>query len=303
MPGPLIQSAINISEGRRMEVIAALVKAAESVPGVTLADWSADVDHNRMVLTLLGVPDAIGRGVLAVARVAVGQIDLREHTGAHPRMGAVDVVPLVPVREVSMDECVALSTQVAADLAGELDLPVYLYERSASPGKRAELPEIRKGGFEGLFTQELTGVRAPDSGPTAPHPTAGATVVGARGPLVAYNIDLNSTDVAVARRIAAAIRRERSSRPELAGVRALGLLLPSRNCVQVSMNLTNPAVTPMPGVFDFVRHQATIEGVEIRESEVIGLISLNALGGEPPERIQCREFRETQILDHWLERL
>jgi glutamate formiminotransferase / 5-formyltetrahydrofolate cyclo-ligase len=303
MPGPLIQSAINVSEGRRAPVIAALVEAARSAQGVTSADWSADPDHNRMVLTLLGGPDAIRRGALAVARVAVAEVDLRQHTGGHPRIGAVDVIPLAPVRNVTIEDCQAVATQIAADLAEGLGLPIYYYERSAPLGRRAALPEIRKGGFEGLFTEELTGLRAPDVGPAAAHPTAGAVVVGARGPLVAYNIDLDSSDVALARRIAAAIRRERSTRPELVGVRALGLWLPSRGVVQISMNLTMPTATPMPRVFDFVREQAQEEGVAIRDSEVIGLIPAGALGGEPPERILWRDFRETQILDHWLERL
>ncbi len=317
---PLIQSAINISEGRRRGVINAIVRAAEGVPGVTVADWSADADHNRMVVTLLGGAEAIRAASLAIARLAVEQIDLREHVGAHPRIGAVDVVPVVPIRGISMAECAALSSEIARDFAANLGLPVYLYERSAAAGSRAALPDKRKGGFEGLFTAPLTGLRAPDYGPAEPHPTAGAVVVGARSPLVAYNINLSTAavspigavrpespvspeGVAVARRIAARIREKRESNPALAGVRAMGLWLPSRNLAQVSMNLTLPEMTPMPAVFDFVRQEATLLSANVVESEVIGLIPRSTLGGESPQRILWRHFQQTQLLDFWLERL
>jgi glutamate formiminotransferase len=268
-----------------------------------VADWSADVDHNRMVVTLLGPPSAVGEGALAVAREAVRRIDLRGHTGAHPRIGAVDVIPFVPIRAASMDECVSLSRRIGEVLAEELDLPVYLYEASAPRGRRAALPDVRKGGFEGLFTAPLTGLRSPDYGPAAPHPTAGAVVIGARGPLVAYNVNLESGDAAIARRIAAAIRADRTANPALTGVRALGLALPSRNQAQVSLNLTRPDLTPLPPVFDFIRAAAAIEEIGVRESEIIGLIPRASLGGESPKRILWRDFRETQILDYWTERL
>jgi glutamate formiminotransferase len=299
----LVQSAINVSEGRDPAVIRAVVAAAESVPGLTVADWSADWDHNRMVVTLLGAPEAVSSGALAVAREAVRRIDLRGHAGAHPRMGAVDVIPFAPIRAVSMETCAALSRQVGLALAAELGLPVYLYEASAAEGRRSALPDIRKGGFEGLFTGPLAGPRAPDYGPAAPHPTAGAVVVGARGPLVANNVNLDSGDVSAAKRVAAAIRADRAVNPALAGVRALGLALPSRGLAQVSLNLTRPALTPIPPVFDFIRASAANEGVTVRESEVIGLIPRAALGGEPPERVLWRDFRETQLLDYWMERL
>jgi glutamate formiminotransferase len=291
---------MNFSEGRRAEVIEAIVAAAREIPGSTLADYSTDPDHNRMVVTVLGGPEAICKAARAAARVAVEKIDLRHHKGAHPRAGAVDVVPVVPIRGISMAGCVEVAAEIGRDFTQELHLPVYFYERSAGPGRRAALPEIRKGGFEGLFTEPMTGLRAPDLGPNAPHPTAGIVVVGAREPLVAYNIDLETEEVAVARRIAAALRRDRETRPELIGVRALGLWLPSRRCAQVSLNLTRPALTPMPDVFDYVREAAAREGIDVRESEVIGLIPRVALGGEPPSRILWNAFRETQLLEHWL---
>jgi len=296
----VIQSAINFSEGRRAEVIEAIAEAGRETPGVLLADCSADADHNRMVTTLLGGPEAIRQAAVAMARVAVAAIDLRHHTGVHPRMGAVDVIPIVPIRGSTMAECVEVAAQIGRDLAQTLGLPVYFYEHSAAPGRRAALPDIRKGGFEGLFTEALTGPRAPDLGPHTPHPTAGAVAVGARPPLVAYNVNLDALDATAARRIAGMIRRERETRPELTGVRALGFFLPSRRCAQVSMNLTRPLLTPLPGVFDYVRREAARQAVRVIASEVIGLAPRQALGGEPPESILWHDFRETQILEYWL---
>jgi glutamate formiminotransferase len=303
LTGPVIQSAINFSEGRRAEVVEAIAEAGRGTPGVVLADCSADPDHNRMVASLLGGPEPVRHAALAMARVAVARIDLRRHTGAHPRIGAVDVVPVVPIRGVTMEECLEVAARIGQDFARELGLPVYFYERSARPGRRSALPEIRRGGFEGLFREPPAGPRVPDLGPAAPHPTAGAVVVGAREPLVACNVNLDTPDPTVAKRIAATIRRERDTRPLLAGVRALGLFLPSRSRAQVSMNLTRPARTPLPAVFDCVRQEAARLAVNVYESEIIGLLPRHALGGEPPERILWRGFRQTQILEYWLEKL
>lgn len=300
---PLVQSAINVSEGRDSAVISAIVEAARNTAGVTVADWSADADHHRMVITLLGPPDAVRLVAMAVARVAVERIDLRHHTGVHPRLGAVDVIPLVPIRGVTMAECEELSRRLGRDLSADLDLPVYLYEASAQPDRSAALPDIRKGGFEGLFAGPLTGLRAPDFGPDVPHATAGAVVVGARNPLVAYNVTLDSQDVAAARRIAARIRAERAANPALTAVRALGVRLASRGAAQVSLNITRPVQTPLPGVFDFILQEAGKQSVGVVESEVIGLVPRASLGGESPERIKWRGYRETQILDYWTERL
>jgi glutamate formiminotransferase len=302
MTGPIIQSAINFSEGRRTEVIAAIIQAIRDVPGATLADYSADPSHNRMVASILGGPEALFEAAIAASKVAIERIDLREHTGAHPRIGAVDVLPVVPIRYITMPECVALSHRIGQELAARFHLPVYFYERSAESGRTSALPELRKGGFEGLFTAPLTGDRVPDAGPHHPHPTAGAAIVGARNPLVAYNINLTTTEVSVARRIAAKIREGRLLIPELQGVRALGLWLPSQGQAQVSMNLTLPDLSPMPAVFDFVRRHAEEQGVEVAESEIIGLIPRASLGGEPPDRILWHGYRETQVIEYWLEK-
>lgn len=301
MTGPIIQCPINFSEGRRSEVIEAIAEAIRRIPGAILADYSADVDHNRMVATILGGPSAVQQAALGAVRVAVEHIDLRQHSGVHPRIGAVDVVPLVPIRDVTLEECVALSHSIGRALAEQFGLPVYLYERSARPGRPSSLPQIRAGEFEELARGPLTGRRAPDFGPQHAHPSAGAVVVGARQPLIAYNIDLATPDPAVAKRIAAVVRHERQSRSELTGVRALGLFLPSRGRAQVSMNLTRPDLTPIPVVFDFVRKEAERNTTKVYKSEVIGLIPRCALAGKPPECILWRDFRKMQLLEYWLE--
>ena len=299
LAGPVAQSAVNFSEGRRPKVIREILLAIASESGAALADWSADFDHNRMVATLLGDTASVSRAILSACEAAIEQIDLREHSGVHPRTGAVDVIPLAPIRGVTMEQCVEASNQLGAEISRRFDIPVYLYERSARPDRRRSLPDIRKGGFEGLSVDPLTAERSPDHGPPAPHPTAGVTIVGAREPLIAYNVNLSSDDLAAARGIAARIRRERADNPRLAGVRALGLGLPQRGLVQVSMNLTIPDMTPVPAVFKYVTACASELGIGVLESEVIGLIPRSALAGEKPERILWTDYRRRQILENW----
>ena len=201
----IIQSAVNFSEGRRSEVIEAIVDAARGASDVVVADYSADADHNRMVVTFLGGPDGIREAVFASAECAVELIHLPTHKGAHPRIGAVDVVPLVPVQGVSMSECVDLSRLIGTDFADRLGVPVCFYEYSAL-SDRSKLPDIRRGGFEALLEGELTGHRKPDLGPSRAHGSAGVTVLGARGPLVAYNINLDTSDMHATRAIVRTIR-------------------------------------------------------------------------------------------------
>jgi glutamate formiminotransferase len=298
--GPVIQCAINFSEGRRPEVIEAIAGAARSAPGAILADCSADPDHNRMVATILGGAEAIAEAALASVQAAIERIDLRRHSGQHPRLGAVDVIPLVPIRGVTREECVETARRIGQELAARFALPVYFYEYNAAPGHRALLPQIRKGGFEGLFGEPLTGERAPDLGPNAPHPTAGAVVLGTRDPLIACNIELDTPDLQIARRIAARIRRDRETIPALAGVRALGLFLASRNRAQVSMNLTRVRETSLPAVFRYVEQEAARFAVKLFACEIIGLIPMAALDGASPEEILWRDARETQFLEYWL---
>ena len=292
-----IQSAVNFSEGRRSDVIEAIVDAARRASNVIIADYSADADHNRMVVTFLGGPDDIRQAIFASAKVAVELIDLRVHEGAHPRIGAVDVVPLVPIQGITMDECVELSRLIGADFADNLGVPVCFYEYSAL-SDRCRLPEIRRGGFESLLGCDLTGDRKPDLGPCRVHPSAGMTAVGARGPLVAYNINLDTHDLEVARAI---VRKIRSGEAGLTCVKSMAVWLAAQSRAQVSMNLTQPDVTPVPPVFEFIQSEARTLGVEVAESEFIGLVSQRYLGSMSREDIKAWHLKDAQILEHWIE--
>ena len=275
-----------------MAVVEAIVSAAREASEVTIADYSSDPDHNRMVLSLLGNPEDIRESVQAAASRAIQLIDLRSHTGAHPRIGAVDVIPLVPIRGVTMEDCVVLSYEIGHDLA-DLGIPVYFYEESATAAHRSNLADVRRGGFEKLAAAPLEGECAPDLGPPAVHPTSGASVIGARGPLVAYNVNLDCTDVEIAQAI---VRKIRSGEAGLEGVKAMSVWLATRNKAQVSMNITRPDLTPLRQIFEFVKSQA--RGIDA-ESEIIGLVSQRHLGC-PPQDLKATTFKETQILEHWL---
>lgn len=300
MAEPIFQCVPNFSEGRRPEIVEGIAEAIRSVAGVRLIDYSSDPDHNRCVMTLLGGIEPLLHATLSASRYAVAHIDLRSHTGVHPRVGAVDVLPIVPLRNAGRDEANALAQRVGTALAEECHIPVYFYEWSAVTGRPSALPLLRKGGFEALRDLPLVGERAPDRGGTQAHPSAGITIVGARAPLVAYNINLLSSDLESAEQIAKRIRQERETRPELEGVRALGLFLPSQHRTQISMNLTCPAKTPLPAVFATVQEFALELGVPVAESEIIGAIPLSALGGKPPSAILWNAYRPSQILETWL---
>ena len=299
--GPVVQCAVNFSEGRRPAVIASIVEAAAQEPDAVVADHSGDADHNRMVLSLLGRPDGVLRALLAAAEAAIAAIDLRAHDGVHPRLGAIDVIPFVPIRNVSMAESVELSIRCAAALAERHGLPVYLYERSARPGRVSDLPALRRGGFEALRAADLTGARAPDFGPPRAHLSAGAVICGARGPLVAVNANLDQPDGRAARRIAASLRRRREAEAGLQGVRAIGLVLERAGVAQVSMNLTQPANTPLPGVLDAVREEAEAAAVNVGMVEIIGLVPRASFAGRPPSDLLCRHLADRQIIDYWLD--
>lgn len=296
----IYQCVPNFSEGQRIEVVEAIADAIRAVPDAALADYSADWDHNRCVMSILGDGSAIRDAVLAASRIAIARIDLRMHRGVHPRIGAIDVLPVVPIRNTDISEAAALTEIIGQHLCHTLNLPVYFYEANARPSRPSALPELRSGGFEALANMPLSGSRAPDCGPNAAHPTAGVAVVGARSPLVAYNINLDTSDVKIAQQLARQIRQERDHRPELAGVRALGLFLASQNRAQVSLNLTRPDETPLPTVFHFVQQQAAHLGISELESEIIGLIPRASLAGLPPAAIHWHTYRPTQILEHWL---
>ncbi len=296
MPRQLVQCAANFSEGRDLSVVNRIVEAAAGRHGAYVADWSSDADHNRMVLTLVGEPVAVAQAILSAAAAAVASIDMRSHRGVHPRLGAVDVVPFTPLREMDMDDANGLARVVGKRLAETLQLPVFFYERSAASGRAQDLPTLRKGGFEGASGIDLR----PDVGPRRVHPTAGAAVVGAREPLVAFNVNLAEADPTPARLIASNIRRVRADIPELSGVRALGLALAGRGMSQVSLNLTRPAAGPLPFIFDQICAAAEGLGIVVAESELIGLAPASVFGGEPADRVLCTGFAPTQLTDFWL---
>jgi glutamate formiminotransferase len=293
---PVIECVPNVSEGRRPDVITRLATTFDRA-GVHVLDVSSDADHNRSVLTVAGTAAGLKAGVLALLDAAIAAIDLRQHRGVHPRLGAVDVVPFIPIEAATMAECVALARETAAAAAREFNLPIYLYEDAAINPARRNLADIRRGEFEGLAAKMATPGWAPDFGPGVPHPTAGATVIGARRPLIAYNINLDTDQLALAKRIAMAVRESSGGLPF---VKAMGVPLADRGIVQVSMNLTNYEQTPIERVFDTVKAEARQLGVAILESEIIGLIPAAAMAGTDAAHLELRDFSRSQVLEERL---
>jgi len=275
----LIESVPNVSEGRRPEVIDRLAQAITSVPGVFLLDRTSDASHNRSVFTLAGEHDAVSDALERLVEVAISEIDMEAHDGEHPRIGAVDVIPFIPLGDTTLDACVDLARDLGKRIAGRFELPVYLYARAAQRSDRQKLADVRRGQFEGLKTEIGQPGRAPDFGPATIHPRAGAVAIGARPFLIAYNINLASDDVELAKRIA---RRVRESGGGLPRVQANGFVVrePERGqplLAQVSMNLLDFAVTPLWRVWNTVRELAAQDGVALLESELIGLAPLASL--------------------------
>jgi len=270
----LVECVPNFSEGRRPEVIDAIAARVSHTPEVHLLDRTSDVDHNRSVLTFAGPAEAVTAAMEAALSEAIERIDMNEHAGQHPRLGAVDVIPFVPLGDTTMDECVDLARGFGKRIAERFDLPVYLYARAASRPERVSLPDIRRPQFEGLRDLLSTPEYEPDFGPARLHPTAGAVVVGARPFLIAYNINLDTADVELAKRIAKQVRESSGGLPR---VQAMGLYLDDLQCAQVSMNLLDFSVTPMWKVWETVRDAAEQENVALAESELIGLCPIQAL--------------------------
>jgi len=293
----LIECIPNISEGRRPDVVADMASAIRAVPGVRLLDFSSDASHNRSVFTLAGDAAGVEQAVMALFERAVAAIDLRTHHGEHPRMGAVDVVPFVPIEGVTMAECVALAKKVGAAVADRFKIPVYLYEDASTNPARKNLEDIRRGEFEGLAAKMATDGWAPDFGPRAPHPSAGAVVIGARLALIAYNINLATDRLDVAKKIAAAIRHSSGG---YRYVKAAGFKLEDRGIVQVSMNLTNYEKTPIFRVFETVKREAERYGVSILESEIVGLVPSAALNATAEFYLQIEGFKSDQVLENKL---
>jgi glutamate formiminotransferase len=283
----------NVSEGRRLDVVARLAAAAASAPGVRLLDVSADADHNRSVLTLTGGADALHNSLLALYEAALAEIDLTRHQGVHPRVGAVDVAPFVPLGDTPMAAAVAAAERLARTVAERFALPVYLYEQAAQRPERRLLADIRRGGFEGLAARIADPAWAPDFGPARVHPTAGATVIGARFFLIAFNAVLDTADVAVARAVA---RRVRESGGGLPAVRAMGVYLASRNRAQVSMNLVDFRRTPILAALDRVRREVEALGFRVVETEIIGLVPEEAVFGVVRDALQLPELGAGRVL-------
>jgi len=291
----LITCVPNFSEGRSRTTVRALIQAVESVPGVVLLDHTMDADHHRSVLTFVGRPETAGEAAFRAIRVATDLIDLRKHDGVHPRVGATDVVPFVPVRGVTMRDCVQLAKRLGQRVGQELEIPVFLYEQAAAHPDHAPLESVRRGGLEGLaFRMHSDPDWLPDFGPPRLHKTAGAVVIGARPPLIAFNVNLRSTNLELARTIARTIRQSNGGLPH---VKAIGVELASRRMVQVAMNLTDYRVTPVHVAFEAVQAQASLHGVTIAGSEVIGLVPEAALVEAAADALRLEGFDAAQVLE------
>jgi glutamate formiminotransferase len=294
---PLVECVPNVSEGRRPDAIASIVTPLRGVDGIRVLDVSSDASHNRSVLTIVGPPAAFANAIDALFEQAIALIDMRAHQGAHPRLGAVDVVPFIPIDGVTMSECVTLAREAAARVAARFGIPVFLYEEAATRPARRNLADVRRGEFEGLTAKLASAEGAPDFGPAVPHPTAGATAIGARMPLIAFNVNLTTSSLEVAKAIAKAVRQSSGGLPF---VKALGINLPERGIVQVSMNLTNYRDTTIQQAFDAVAREATQHGTTVLESEIVGLVPAAALDEATRRRLRLAGFDERQILENRL---
>ncbi len=295
----LVECIPNFSEGRRDEVIQEIVDAILSVRGVYLLDKESDRDHNRSVITIVGSPENVAEGVFRGVKKAAELIDLTKHEGEHPRIGATDVVPFVPISEVSMEDCIDLAKKLAKRISDELGIPTYLYEEAATREDRRNLANIRRGQFEGLREEVKTNPdRQPDFGPNQLHPTAGATVVGARAPLIAYNVYLSTDNVSIAKQIA---RNVRHSGGGLRYVKAMGFEIKERGLVQVSMNMVNYEGTPLHRVFELIKAEASKYGVSTVEGEIVGLVPQDALFDAIEFYLQLNNFSRDQILERRLQ--
>jgi len=290
----ILECVPNFSEGKNKDTINKVVEELRRVNGVNILDFSMDQDHNRSVITFIGTPEDVERGASAASDKALELIDMRKHSGVHPRNGAVDVVPFVPIKGVDMDEAIAVAHRFGRAFAERNNVPVYFYGGAALNPSRKRLSFIRKGGYETLKDKINDPLWLPDAGPAVFNPRSGATAVGARNPLIAFNINLATDNIDIAGRIAKSIRQSSGG---LKHVQAMGVLLKSRNIVQVSMNLTNYKETSIRRVFDTVKEKARGFGVDILESELIGLLPRNALEGVTANYLQLRDFREERIIE------
>lgn len=294
----LVECVPNVSEGRRSDVIERLAKSIRDVPGVRLLDQTSDIDHNRSVFTFAGDADAVTGAAHALITAAYLEIDMRSHKGEHPRLGAVDVVPFVPLAGVTMDDCVALAHRFGREVAQRHQVPVYFYARAAMRPERVRLPDIRKPQYEGLAALFAT-THTPDAGPAVLHERAGAVVVGARPPLIAFNIELDTADVKIAKRIAKEIRESSGGLP---AIQALGFELTDPPRAQVSMNLLDTTQTSLATVWHEVERRANDAGVPILRGELIGLLPLDAALQVTAEALKLEKFERSRVIEsHFLE--
>ena len=292
----LIECVPNFSEGARPEVIEAIVSRVRAETGVRILDVQSDASHNRSVLTLAGDADALFRGVMALVNASVLTIDLRSHKGEHPRLGAVDVVPFIPLEGATIADCVALARRTGEAIAKAHNIPVFLYEDAATAAHRKGLEDIRRGQFEGLGAKLKDPLWQPDFGPAEPHPSFGAVVVGARMPLIAFNVNLATDDVEVAKKIAKGIRHSTGG---YRFVKAMGLIVDinGKKVAQVSMNMTNFTKTPLHRVVETIRNEAARYAVAVAGSEIVGLVPAQALVDAAEHYLQLTGFSSNQILE------
>ncbi len=297
---PVMECVPNVSEGRDRDAVDALAAAVRSVAGVRLMDVHRDPDHHRSVFSFLGPPGAVEAAALALADAALARIDMRAHRGTHPRLGAVDVVPFVPLAGLGMDAAVALARRVGAEIAARHRLPVYYYGWAATRDSRRRLPGLRRGQYEGLARRLATPEGQPDVGPARFDPRAGAVVVGARDVLVAFNVWLDTTDLEAARTIARAVRESSGGLP---AVQAMGVPLASRGLTQVAMNLLDYRKTPIPVAFDRVRDEAARRSIAVRRGELVGVAPRAAFAGRTPASVGLPDFTPDRLLDVHLDAL
>lgn len=294
----IVECVPNFSEGRKTETVERLARAISSVSTACVLDTHTDPDHNRSVITFVAAPEMIVEAALQAVGLAAELIDMRQHKGVHPRLGATDVLPFIPISGVTMDDCAALAHQAGERIASELSIPVFFYERAALKPDRVNLEDVRRGALELLREQiAVDPNRAPDVGPRRVHETAGAIAIGARPFLIAFNINLRATDVAIARKIARAVRARGGGLPF---VKALGFELSTRGLVQVSMNIVNYEVTGITQAYDAVRREAERVGVEIVSTEIVGLVPEKALDKSTEYFQKLENFSEDKIFEHRL---
>ena len=297
MASPLLECVPNVSEGRDLRAVEVVADAVRGVPGARLTDVHADPDHHRSVFTFLGAPEAVEGAALALAAAVFARVDMREHRGIHPRLGALDVLPFVPLRDLAMDDAVAVARRVGERLGREHGLPVYFYGAAASRPERRAVRDIRKGEYESLPRKLADPAWRPDCGPATFNPRLGAAVVGARDVLVAYNVWLDSRDLGAARDIARAVRESSGGLP---AVQAMGVSLERRGLVQVSMNLLDYRRTGIAHVYDTVTEQAARRGIAVKRAELVGLAPRAAFESRAPETVGLPDLPDTAYLESYL---